>query len=268
MCKVRQRARVLLIDQHQCCLDSFSRRLEDAATFQVIGQTSTFERGMALAATQHPDLVILDLGLFAASAAGAAAQSIRCLSGHIGKRIGVIHVNASDAPADALLSRELGADGYYRKSEMLDTFMLAATAVIQGRQWHLEFAPLVEMIQVRRRIEGTAGVDPLTPREYEVFCCFVDFIEEHGERSGHIKYIVKKMDVLNPIYIERLLQQIREKLHIAGTNEFRALIKRLGYLQVRPQPPRERNVQFCGRGVPRRFSSTGSTAIQRTRPRL
>ena len=66
--------RILLVDDHQLVRDGLHSRLGETPGIDVVGEAGTGREALALAATLHPDLVLLDIGLPDMSGLDVAAQ--------------------------------------------------------------------------------------------------------------------------------------------------------------------------------------------------
>jgi DNA-binding NarL/FixJ family response regulator len=146
--------RVLLVDDNALFRDGVARILKSDGRFEVVGQASTGDEGVAAAAELKPDLVLLDLRMPGA----AAPETIGAL---LAQRadipIGILTVFESDEFVQPALNA--GARGYVPKDSTASELCDAAVALVDGKTAHLP-----------RKGAPTLGapIDSLTARELEV----------------------------------------------------------------------------------------------------
>ncbi|HEX6288701.1 MAG TPA: response regulator, partial [Herpetosiphonaceae bacterium] len=133
---------------------------------------ATATRGLDLAATWHPDVIILDLGLPDRDGI-EVCRRIREWS-----RVPIVVVSARDAEADKVLALDLGADDYLTKPfGMNELFARIRVALRHTLPPHTR-DPIVRFgdvtIDVQRRQVLRAGQElHLTPTEYDLLRLFV-----------------------------------------------------------------------------------------------
>ena len=124
--------RVLLVDDNALFRDGVARILKSDGRFEVVGQASTGDEGVAAAAELKPDLVLLDLRMPGA----AAPETIGAL---LAQRpdipIGILTVFESDEFVQPALNA--GARGYVPKDSTASELCEAAVALVDGKAAHL-----------------------------------------------------------------------------------------------------------------------------------
>ena len=147
--------RVLLVDDNALFRDGVARILKSDGRFEVVGQASTGDEGVAVAAEVKPDLVMLDLRM-----PGAAAPET--IAGLLAQRpdlpIGILTVFESDEFVQPALAA--GARGYIAKDSTARELCEAAVALVHGRAAHL--------VPRKGARSPVALINSLTPRELEV----------------------------------------------------------------------------------------------------
>jgi DNA-binding NarL/FixJ family response regulator len=147
--------RVLLVDDNALFRDGVARILKSDGRFEVVGQASTGDEAVAIAAELKPDLVLLDLRMPGA----AAPETIGAL---LAQRhdmpIGILTVFESDEFVQPAL--KAGARGYVAKDSTARELCEAAVALVHGRAAHL--------VPRKGARSQRATVDSLTARELEV----------------------------------------------------------------------------------------------------
>jgi DNA-binding NarL/FixJ family response regulator len=147
--------RVLLVDDNALFRDGVARILKSDGRFEVVGQASTGDEGVAAAAKLKPDLVLLDLRMPGAAAPETIAS---LLAERPDLPIGILTVFESDEVVQPALNA--GARGYVPKDSTAGELCEAAVALVDGKSAHL----------VPRKAAKSKGarIDSLTTRELEV----------------------------------------------------------------------------------------------------
>jgi two-component system, NarL family, nitrate/nitrite response regulator NarL len=105
-----KRARVLLIDDHALFRRGVAQLIESDPELQFVGEAGDGLRGIELAGTVDPDIVLIDLNMKGMSGI-ATLQGIKKLNG----RARCIMLTVSDDERDVLDAMRAGADGYLLK---------------------------------------------------------------------------------------------------------------------------------------------------------
>jgi DNA-binding NarL/FixJ family response regulator len=162
----REEIRVLLVDDHALFRAGISALIAEEG-FEVIGQASSGQEGIALARELAPDVVIMDLNMPEMS----GVEATRALSVHApASHVVVLTVSGDEASVtDAVLA---GACGYLLKDADVDDILAAIRAAAAGESW---ISPrvagaLLERVRRAGAPEATAGEPDagLSDRELEV----------------------------------------------------------------------------------------------------
>ena len=147
--------RVLLVDDNALFRDGVARILTSDGRFEVVGQASTGDEGVAAASKLKPDLVMLDLRMPGATAPDTIAA---LLAQRADLPIGILTVFESDEFVQPAL--QAGARGYVPKDSTASELCEAAVALVDGRAAHL--------VPRKEPARASAPMESLTARELEV----------------------------------------------------------------------------------------------------
>jgi DNA-binding NarL/FixJ family response regulator len=149
--------RVLLADDHHLVRRGFRRILEDDAAIEVIGEASTGEEAIALAAERTPDVIVMDCAMPGTS--GLAATR-RILADRPGVAILMLSMHAESTLVSQAMAA--GARGYVLKNA-IDLDLAAAVARVAAGETVLDpsLAETPETLKGERQ-------HGLSPRELEV----------------------------------------------------------------------------------------------------
>ena len=152
---------VLIVDDHPVVRQGLRVLLEVQDGFAVVGEAGDGDTALALAAEQHPDVILLDLKL-------PGRDGIAVL-GELKARESparVLVLTSATEPASASLAVRSGASGVLYKDVDPDALVRAIRSVHDG---HLLLAPEAAGSLMRGAGSGAvSGVDSLTTREREV----------------------------------------------------------------------------------------------------
>jgi DNA-binding NarL/FixJ family response regulator len=155
--------RVLLADDHALVRAGIRSLLNAMTEVRVVGEASSGEEALDLAAREHPDVVLMDIamkgitGLEAAARMRERAPSVRVviLSMHAGEEY-------------VLQALRAGAAGYLLKDAATGELELALRSVMRGESW---LSPAVSRQVVEGYVQRTGGdatPEVLTARQREV----------------------------------------------------------------------------------------------------
>ena len=205
--------RVLLIDDHPIVLHGVQHLLAGSSEFEVVGECTTAEDGVAAARREQPDLVILDLRI-----ADVLAPDVctRLRSAAPAARIVILTAFDDDALLQACLQR--GAAGVLLKDALGLDLVDALRRVLGGetvldKRLHRPSHSLQE--------SGDHVFEPLTQREYDVLRLMARGLigkEIAGELS------------LAPNTVRSYAQSVLSKLHASNRVQALATAKRLRLL--------------------------------------
>ncbi|MEU1167444.1 response regulator transcription factor [Streptomyces sp. NPDC005921] len=149
---------VLIVDDHPVVRFGLRGMLEAYEDLRVVGEAGSGDEAVVLAATTHPDVVLMDLRMPGTDGATATA---RIRQEHPGIRVLVLTTYEGDA--DILTAIEAGATGYLLKDTPIGTLTDAIRAAARGET---VLAPPVAARLVTHMQAPTA--EQLTPREVQV----------------------------------------------------------------------------------------------------
>jgi DNA-binding NarL/FixJ family response regulator len=160
-----QPIRVLVADDHMIVRTGIRHVLESEEGFEVVGEAASASEAVSLAATLHPDVVVLDISMPDESGLQVAAR-LRG-SGATGPRVLILsmHNNAEYV----LESVRAGAHGYLLKDTAATELRSAIRAVCRGESYFSP--PIASRLSAAVRGEHQthpAALDQLTGREREV----------------------------------------------------------------------------------------------------
>jgi DNA-binding NarL/FixJ family response regulator len=189
--------RVVVADDHPIVRAGIVGLLETADGIEVVGQAADGAEAVALAATERPDLVLMDLRM---PVLGGAAATRRIVAAG-GTRVLVL--TTYDTDDDLLPAIEAGASGYLLKAAPQEEILAGVRAVAAGET---VLAPSIAAKLVRRvRGETSAPQASLSPRELEVLRLVAagrsnPEIARHlhlGEATvkTHLGHVFEKLDV-------------------------------------------------------------------------
>lgn len=162
-----ERIRVLLVDDHQVVRQGLRAFLQLQPDVEVVGEAGGGEAAVAAAASEMPDVVLMDLVM----PDGDGVAAIRALTGAApGARVLVLSSFADDERIFAAM--QAGAAGYLLKDVDPDALAEAIREIHRGRPvLHPDVAA-----RLMRRVADPAGpaAEALTPREREVLRLVVE----------------------------------------------------------------------------------------------
>jgi DNA-binding NarL/FixJ family response regulator len=155
--------KVLVADDHMIVRTGIRHVVESEPGFEVVGEAASGAEALALAATLHPDVVVLDISMPDRSGLEIAAE--------LGSSPGpprVLILSMHDNPEYVLESVRAGAHGYLLKDTAGTELRNAIRAVCRGESY---FSPPVARrlsAAVRGEHDNNHSVHQLTSREREV----------------------------------------------------------------------------------------------------
>lgn len=149
---------ILIVDDHPVVRFGLRGMLEAYDDLRVVGEASSGDEAIALAAATRPDVILMDLRMPGTDGATATARIRR---EHPGIRVLVLTTYEGDA--DIMPAIEAGATGYLLKDTPIGTLTDAIRAAARGET---VLAPPVAARLVTH-MQAPAG-EQLTPREVQV----------------------------------------------------------------------------------------------------
>ena len=162
---------VVIVEDDHNIADLVDLWLRDAG-FRVL-QATEATRGLALVTTEHPSLVLLDIGLPGPLDGIEICRAIRRTS-----QVPVVFLTARDDEVDRVLGLELGADDYIVKPFSPRELVARVRAILrrtEGSRLPAE-SPItvggVTVDTVRREVTTEQGAVQLTAREFDLLAHF------------------------------------------------------------------------------------------------
>ncbi len=155
--------RVILADDHSLVRAGIRSLLGAMVDVQVIGEASSGEEALELAAREHPDVVLMDIAMRGITGLEAAA---RMREAHPGVRVLILSMHSGEEYV--LRALRAGAAGYLLKDAATGELELALRSVMRGESW---LSPAVSRQVVEgyvQRAGADATPDVLTARQREV----------------------------------------------------------------------------------------------------
>lgn len=197
--------RVMLADDHRVLLGSLKMLLERHGC-DVVGEATTGEAALALAAKVRPQVIVMDLempgtgGLAAAHRMKQAAPAAK-----------VLILSAHEDESDVLEAlNQAGVAGYLVKSDAPEELVSAVRAVAAGKRYLSPSVAPILLNRLRNPQHGTAGASPLTVREREVLRLLSE-----GASS---KDIARKLGI-SPKTAQAHRENLKDKLSLRTTAE-------------------------------------------------
>jgi DNA-binding NarL/FixJ family response regulator len=181
--------RVLVADDHPMYLDGVAAALESVEDIHVVGRASSAGEAVALAASEQPDVAMLDLAM-----PGGGMTAIRgVMTASPGTR--VIILSASEAAEDVLGAMRAGAAGYASKGMSAAELAAAVRSVAGGASFvapSLAFAAISSLAQPRTNAAHSL-IGTLSARERDVLRLVAEGLTnaEIGTRLGLTEKTVK-----------------------------------------------------------------------------
>lgn len=122
--------RVLLVEDHELERLGLSIMLEQAENIELVGQAENGLKGVELAKTLHPDVIVMDIGLPIIDGI-EATRRIKSYN----PNCKVLIFTSRDNSEDVFEAFKSGADGYVMKDASKEQFCTAITSVAIGVAW-------------------------------------------------------------------------------------------------------------------------------------
>ncbi len=197
------RIRILLADDHTVMRRGLRLLLEQQTDFQVVGEADDGRQAVDLAASTHPSVAVLDIGMPLLNGIEATRQIVTA-----DPAVAVVVLSMHSDETYVLRALKAGAKGYLLKNSAEADLIHAVRAVAEGKSF---FSPAIGrmlledyMRQVAKR-EVADSYDLLTPREKEV----LQLIAE-GKTNKEIATLLK----LSLYTVESHRGKILEKLNL------------------------------------------------------
>jgi DNA-binding NarL/FixJ family response regulator len=193
--------KIVLADDHRLVREGLRRLLEENDQYRVVGEASTGDEAVAVAAAQNPDVVVMDLTMPGISGIEATR---RIRNGWQDTKVLVLSMHGNRSYVEEVF--KAGASGYVLKDAAASDLIQAIDAVCEGETFlspsitqHVVDA-LANPGESRERSLST-----LTDREREVLTLIAEGLssKEIGERLGvslktvesHRANLMDKLDI-------------------------------------------------------------------------
>lgn len=152
--------RVVVADDHPIVRAGIVALLQDADDVEVVGQASDGEAAVAIALSQRPDVVLMDLRMPGLNGDAATARILAREP-----RIRVLILTTYESDDQILAAIEAGAAGYLLKAAPESEILAGLRATARGET---ALAPSAAAALVRRTTGKPSTGPSLSPRELEV----------------------------------------------------------------------------------------------------
>jgi DNA-binding NarL/FixJ family response regulator len=162
------RIRILLVDDQTMFRDGMRVLLKSQADFEVVGEASNGEEALALAASLHPDVILMDLRMPVMDGAAATRQLHNTQP-----EIRVIALTTFDEDSVVFEALRAGAIGYLLKDASTEKLYEAIRAAAKGESV-LQPSIAARLVAQFSRLSESAPrwaqelVEPLSAREMDV----------------------------------------------------------------------------------------------------
>ncbi len=228
-CPVKDMARILIIEDDVSIADFVKRGLTQKG-FEVEVSFSAV-KGLEMAKSRKPDLVVLDLILPDMDGIDACRELRSCGD------MGIIILTARHLIGDRVLGLEAGADDYLPKPFAFEELVARIRAVLRRKKVPLEEVIRVGDLQVdvrRRQVwRGSRSVE-LTSREFEL----LKLLAQNANRPVRRDVILEQVwgDYLesNTDPLKVYINSIRRKLNCGGEADLIYTLRGFGYVIREP----------------------------------
>ncbi|MBW7890185.1 MAG: response regulator transcription factor [Chitinophagaceae bacterium] len=193
---------ILIVDDHKLIRDTWSFILNSDPRFQVIAETDSGEKAIALAESHHPDIILMDINMSPMNGF-EATKEIRKLS----TDSKIIGVSMHSQPAYAKKMLQMGAVGYITKNSSKEEMINAINEVAQGNKYICQEVKTILSDQILHDNERP-DVNLLSQREVEI----IDLVKQ-GQSSKEIAQVLNI--TLKTVEVHR--HNILKKLNLKNT---------------------------------------------------
>ncbi|MCY4416123.1 MAG: response regulator transcription factor [Chloroflexi bacterium] len=202
--RLRQRTRVMIVDDHSILRVGLQQVLEQSGEFEVVGQAADGNEAVRIAAEVSPDLVVMDVMMPNKDGVAACREIIESAPD---TRVIILTASTEeDAVVDAVAA---GATGYVQKGTDREQFLAAVRAVAKG-----ELRLPVDLVKrtfasIRGRV-ATATTDDLTARERQILTAFA---------TGMSYAQIAEARGIKPVTVRNAIYDIQHKVNVGTMQE-------------------------------------------------
>jgi two-component system nitrate/nitrite response regulator NarL len=185
--------RILIVDDHALVREGLRARLEALPRLEVVGEAESGARGLELALSLRPDLMLVDVGMRDMT----GIQLATLLADRV-PEVAVLMLSMYDHEEYVVSAVRAGARGYVLKDASVHELIAAIDAVVAGGAYYSSGVAKA-LLQVR------SAPDDLTPREREILLLLA-----HGQSN---KGVARALDISTRT-VETHRLRLRRKLGI------------------------------------------------------
>jgi DNA-binding NarL/FixJ family response regulator len=201
------RIRILIADDHTLFRDGLRALLLSAPDTELVGEATTGEEAITLAASLQPDVIIMDIQMPGANGIEATRQIV-----HASPHIGILIVTMFEDDHSVFSAMRAGARGYVLKGASHAETLRAIQAVGSGEAI---FSPaiavrLMDFFANMRPVMSPQVFPELSEREREILALIA---------QGHTNAEIAERLVLSPKTVRNHVTNILSKLQVADRTE-------------------------------------------------
>lgn len=195
--------RVLIADDHPLFRHGLSTLLSAAPDFEVVGEATTGEEVMTLAATLQPDVILMDIQMPSVNGIEATRRIL-----HTSPQIRILIITMFEDDASVFTAMRAGARGYVLKDAQKADMLQAIRAAGRGEAI---FSPaiatrLIDFFAAPRPIAPPQAFPELTEREREILNLIA---------QGTSNTEIANRLVLSPNTVRNYVSNVFSKLQVA-----------------------------------------------------
>jgi two-component system nitrate/nitrite response regulator NarL len=194
------RSTVLVVDDHPLFRRGVKQLLSLDTRLEVVGEASSGEEGVSLAASLDPDLVLLDLNMKGMD----GVQTLKQMRA-AGCSARIVVLTVSDSADDVVAAIRAGADGYLLKDMEPEDLLSSVREALFGRMAISESLGSVLARALRSEAQSlTHDAGHLTDRERDILACVATGMSNkliarelditEGTVKVHVKNLLKKLN--------------------------------------------------------------------------
>lgn len=222
---MEERIRVLIADDHPLFRKGLHGLLESVAGIEVVGEASTGEEVIVLAAQLQPDVVLMDITMPGVNGIEATRSIL-----HVNPSVGILVLTMYEDDDSVFAAMRAGARGYLLKGVDQTEVLRAIHAVGSGEAI---FSPSIARRLMHYFVTLEKTVPPvfpeLTDREREVLTLIA---------QGHTNAAIAEKLVLSSKTVRNHVSTIFSKLQVASRAEAIIRAREAGLGHMRPESSR------------------------------